>query len=615
MKGGTMSEPVAILVLSDSALPLARRLMATIPGGRLHGFAKRVKECDVVFADTGAHIRKLFESGTAIVGCCAAGVLIRNLAPLLDDKRAEPAVVVVAEDGSAIVPLLGGHHGANALARRIGAVLGIAPAITTAGDLRFGVALDEPPAGFRLANPEHVKAFTAALLAGARVRIEGNAPWLEESALPIDGVGSLLIRVTEQAEAGSVQRLIYHPSTIAIGVGCERGAEPEEVASLVSACLAEAGIAPGAVAGVFSLDLKMDEPAVHAAAKALGVPARFFDAGRLERETPRLANPSERVFREVGCHGVAEAAALAAGGPSSELILPKRMGHRATCALARARHPIDGTHTGRRRGCLYILGIGPGAAERLTPEAAAMLAEASDLVGYRRYLDLLEPLARGKARHDFALGEEEARVERALALAAGGRTVALVSSGDPGIYAMASLVFELIERGANPRESGGWRRIAVMVAPGISAMQAAAARIGAPLGHDFCAISLSDLLTPWPVIERRLEAAAAGDFVVALYNPASRRRTEQLVQARDILLRRRAPDTPVVLARNLGREGESVRVIRLEALDPSQVDMLTLVLIGSSTTRIVTRGDGGLWVYTPRGYNGNAAAFPKKEAG
>lgn len=609
MSGRTKGEPIAILVLSESALSLARRLMAAMPEAGLHGLAKRVKGCDATFADTGAHLRKLFESGTAIVGCCAAGVLIRGLAPLLDDKRAEPAVVAVAEDGSAIVPLLGGHHGANTLARRIGAVLGVAPAITTAGDLRFGVALDEPPAGFCLANPEHVKSFTAALLAGARVRIEGDAPWLEESALPIDDAGSLLIRVTERAEVGSAECLIYHPSTIAVGVGCERGTAPEEVASLVKACLAEVGIASAAVSGVFSLDLKMDEPAVHAAAEALGVSARFFDADLLERETPRLANPSERVFREVGCHGVAEAAALAAAGPLGELILPKRTSRRATCALARAPQPIDRAHTGRGRGRLYILGIGPGAAEWLTHEAEAMLSEASDLVSYNRYLDLLGPLARGKMRHDFALGQEEARVERALALAAEGRTVALISSGDPGIYAMASLAFELIERGA-----AMWQRIAVRVAPGISAMQAAAARIGAPLGHDFCAISLSDLLTPWPMIERRLEAAADGDFVVALYNPASRLRTERLAQARDILLRRRAPETPVVLARNLGREGESVRLIRLDALEPSQVDMLTLVLIGNSTTRVVGRGDGGVWAYTPRGYKGDAAALSRKEA-
>jgi cobalt-precorrin 5A hydrolase/precorrin-3B C17-methyltransferase len=163
---------------------------------------------------------------------------------------------------------------------------------------------------------------------------------------------------------------------------------------------------------------------------------------------------------------------------------------------------------------------------------------------------------------------------------------------------MATLVYELIERGDN----GDWARVEIRGLPGVSAMQAAAARIGAPLGHDFCAISLSDLLTPWPAIEQRLKAAAEGDFVIAFYNPVSQRRRSQLAAAKEILLKKRSADTPVVLARNLGREGERVTVVRLADLDIDAVDMLTLVIVGSSETRSVARPDGGVWVYTPRGY-------------
>jgi cobalt-precorrin 5A hydrolase/precorrin-3B C17-methyltransferase len=266
--------------------------------------------------------------------------------------------------------------------------------------------------------------------------------------------------------------------------------------------------------------------------------------------------------------------------------------------VAQAPAPIDAAAVGRARGSLAVVGLGPGDPNWRAPEAETAVRRASDLVGYRLYLDLLGPLAAGKARHDYALGEEEARVRAALDLAAAGRDVALVCSGDPGIYAMAALVFELIERGDDPARA----RPAVTVVPGISALQAAAARAGAPLGHDFCAISLSDLLTPWAVIERRLRAAAEGDFVVALYNPVSRRRRDQLSAAARILGARRPADTPVVLARNLGRDGETLEVIRLDELTPARVDMLTLVLVGSSETRRVPRGDGGLWVYTPRGY-------------
>ena len=219
-------------------------------------------------------------------------------------------------------------------------------------------------------------------------------------------------------------------------------------------------------------------------------------------------------------------------------------------------------------------------------------------------------MAEGKERHDYALGDETPRVRRALELAAEGRSVALVCSGDPGIYAMAALVFELLEREARP----DWGRVAVTVQPGISALQAAAARIGAPLGHDFCTVSLSDLLTPWPVIEGRVIAAAAGDFVVAFYNPVSQRRRWQFERAVEILRGQRPADTPVVLARQLGRAGESVTVKDLADLSADDADMLTVVLVGSSETRRVARSDGGLWVYTPRGYAAKNQEQPEQSS-
>src|SRR5690606_16036494 len=350
---------------------------------------------------------------------------------------------------------------------------------------------------------------------------------------------------------------------------------------------------------VVSLDLKAAEPAIHALAAQLGVPARFLPASRLEEEKPRLANPSAEVFAVTGCHGVAEGAALAAVGSSGELVVAKTKSARATCALARAPVPLDPERIGRARGRLAIVGLGPGDAAWRTPEASAWLDEADDWVGYRGYLALLEP---GRwhhvERHAFALGEEEARARHALDLAAEGRRVALISSGDPGIYAMAALVFELLERG-----DPAWQRVAIAVSPGVAALQAAAALAGAPTGHDFCAISLSDLLTPWGEIERRLEAAAAGDFVTVLYNPASGRRREGLARALDILGAARPPDTPVVHARNLGRAGETLAIVPLAGLDPGGVDMLSLLIVGSSRTRTFATPDSRAFAYTPRGYS------------
>jgi cobalt-precorrin 5A hydrolase/precorrin-3B C17-methyltransferase len=592
-----MTTPAPVfVVLSQTGLEVADGARTILPGAEIHGLAHRVTGADRDFTATLDHLRALFQAGTPIIGVCAAGILIRALGPILSDKRAEPPVLALAEDGSAVVPLLGGHHGANDLARRLADALGIEPAITTAGDLSFGIALDEPPAGWTLANPADAKPFSAALLAGGTVRLEGNAPWLTASRLPFSPDAELLIRVTERAEPGSASKLVYHPPVLAVGVGCERGASAEEVTSLVRETLASAGLAEQSVAAICSIDVKMDEPAIHAAAAALGVPARFFDAARLEEEAPRLANPSDLVFREVGCHGVAEGAALAASAGS--LIVPKHKSARATCAIALSPTLLQADAIGQRRGRLSIVGIGPGSDGWRTPEADQWLTRATDLVGYHLYLDLLGDLAAGKQRHGYELGAEEMRVRVALELAAEGRDMALVSSGDAGIYAMATLVFELIDRENRP----DWARLDIGVTPGISALQAAASRAGAPLGHDFCTISLSDLLTPWPVIERRIRAAAQGDFVIAVYNPVSKRRTEQLPAMKAVLLEHRPPDTPVILARNLGRPGETITVTTLTALDAADVDMLTLVMIGSSETRAVPRGDGGTWVYTPRGY-------------
>ena len=587
-----MTDTVAIVVLTERGLSVARRIRSCLTGTRIHGYSARVSTADVAFEDVGAELRRLFADGVDIVGVCAAGILIRTLAPALADKRAEPAVIAVAEDGSAVVPLLGGHRGANELGRRLGEALGVPAAITTAGDLRWQAALDDPPPGWVLANPHHCKSFMARLLAGEPCRLEGGAEWLERSGIEFRSDAALAVRVTDAPDAGDEDTLVYHRRRFALGVGCERGVAASELADLVERTLACAGLSPRALAGVFSVDLKMDEPAVHALAGTLGLPARFFDAPALEALTPRLANPSEAVFREVGCHGVSEAAALAAAGENGTLRVAKTKSKRATCAVAEAASPIDAAYIGGARGVLTVVGLGPGTPAWRTPAAEGAIRDATHIVGYRGYLDQV-PASPGQVRHDHALGEETERVDRALALAAEGHRVALVCSGDPGVYAMAALVFERLETAANPR----WRRSEIVVLPGVSAMHGAAALAGAPLGHDFCAISLSDLLTPWPVIEQRLRAAAEGDFVVALYNPASNRRRRGLAHAIAILAAKRAPATPVVVARAVGRDDQSVTVTCLRDLDQASVDMMTLLIVGSTATRVT---DG--YVYTPRGY-------------
>lgn len=413
----------------------------------------------------------------------------------------------------------------------------------------------------------------------------------------------MTLSVTEKQKTAGELELVYHPQTLVLGMGCERHAKPEEAIALAEEALAKGGFARESLAAICSIDLKADETAIHAVAAHFRVPARFFTAATLEAEAPRLKNPSEVVFAEVGCHGVAEGAALAAVGAAGELVVEKIKSKGATAAIARAADIVEPHTIGRARGTLFVVGIGPGSEGWRSPEVSRMVQASTDLVGYSLYLDLLGALADSKTRHDFDLGKEEARVVHAMELAGQGKTVALVCSGDAGIYAMATLVFELFDKGGITDAAS---RIEVQVSPGISALQAAAARIGAPLGHDFCTISLSDLLTPWEHIQRRVKAAGEGDFVIAFYNPVSLKRRTQLAYARDELLKYRPAATPVILATNLGREGENVRTVPLGELNVDDVDMLTVVVVGSSESRTVTTGDGKTWVYTPRGYSGKA---------
>ena len=246
-------------------------------------------------------------------------------------------------------------------------------------------------------------------------------------------------------------------------------------------------------------------------------------------------------------------------------------------------------------GRVMIVGLGPGAAEWMTLEASAAIEAASDIVGYGPYVRRVA-LRRDQRAHPSDNRVEMERARLALSLAARGRTVAVVSGGDPGVFAMAAAVFEAIE------DDPQWLNLDIAVKPGVTAMQAAAARLGAPLGHDFCAISLSDNLKPWAVVERRLRAASSGDFVIALYNPASQARPTRIKQAFDLMRALKASTTPVAFARAVGRADEKLMLTTLGEADLSSVDMATLVIVGSSETRFVARGGERPWMLTPRGY-------------
>ena len=544
-----MVKPV-LFVLGSSALPLARKLREPL-GAEIHT-PDCVSGGDVTYGKATTHLGQLFGEGRSIIGLCAAGILIRAIAPHLQDKRSEPPVVALAEDGSSAVPLLGGHHGANELARRIATLCNGHAAVTTASEVRFGFALDDPAPGFVLANPQDMKPATAAVLNGAALALDGPLNPFPAATYSSDDK-AIRLTVTEHQTTGSATNLVYHPRTLVMGLGCERNAAASELIALADKVMADSKLSPASLAAIASIDLKSDEAAIHAVAAHFGVPARFFTAEELAKETPRLKNPSEIVAREVGVAGVAEAAALAAAGSTAELVVEKTRSTRGTCAIARGPQPILAL-PGRPRGIVHVVGIGPGTPDWRAPAARAALEASTDWVGYGLYLDLVADVKSGQQEHRFPLGGEEDRVRHAIELAKQGKEVSLVCSGDAGIYAMAALVYEVID--IEPA------RIAVNVIPGISAFQAAAAKAGAMIGHDFCCISLSDLLTPWEAIEKRLHGAAEGDFVISFYNPRSLKRRDQLERAFAILKPHRPGDTPVVIASNLGRPEEKVKIPR-----------------------------------------------------
>ncbi|WP_093848539.1 precorrin-3B C(17)-methyltransferase [Streptomyces pini] len=545
-------------------------------------------------------VTRAFAECDRLVCFLATGATVRLIAPLLADKADDPGVVCVDEAQQYAVALLGGHAGgANDLAHAVAEVLpGCRPVVTTATDATGVPGLDT----LGLPVEGSVAAVSRAVLDGEPVRLVRHHI-LPLPALPpnvtettdndtesddwgggnsgegADGGYTLL--VTDRAVAPGDRTAVLRPPTLAVGVGASRGAPAEEVAALVGQALADAGLSPLSVTELATVEAKAGEEGVVETARRLGVPLRTYPADELAAVP--VPHPSDAPLAAVGTPSVAEAAALLACGEGAELVVPKRKSApegraaMATCAVARRRP----------RGRLAVVGLGPGARDLLTPRARDELRRASVVVGLDQYVDQIRDLLRPGTRVlESGLGAEEERARTAVAEARAGRAVALIGSGDAGVYAMASPA--LAEASAD---------IDVVGVPGVTAALAAAALLGAPLGHDHVSISLSDLHTPWEVIERRVRAAAESDLVVTFYNPRSRGRDWQLPKALALLAGHRAPHTPAGVVRNASRPGERTTVTTLGELDPASVDMMTVVTVGNTATRTVA----GRMV-TPRGY-------------
>ncbi|WP_329598953.1 precorrin-3B C(17)-methyltransferase [Streptomyces pseudovenezuelae] len=520
----------------------------------------------------GDAVRRAFAECEQLVCFLATGAVVRLIAPLLGDKASDPGVVCVDEGGRFAVSLVGGHGGgANELAREAGVLLGAEPVVTTATDAVGVPGLDT----LGLPVEGAVAAVSRALLDGEPVALHNESGW-PLPPLPVASAGAYGIRVTDRLVELSEREVVLRPPTLAVGVGASKGAPAEEVLELIETSVREAGLSTRSIAELATVDAKAEEPGIVAAAGRLGVPLVTHSAEELA--AVEVPNPSDAPLAAVGTPSVAEAAALIGGG---ELLVPKRKSAAtpamATCAVV--RRPA--------RGRLAVVGLGPGARDLLTPRARAELQRASVLVGLDQYVDQIRDLLRPGTRVlESGLGAEEERARTAVEEARKGQAVALIGSGDAGVYAMAS-----------PALAEASDDIDVIGVPGVTAALAAAAILGAPLGHDHVSISLSDLHTPWEVIERRVRAAAEADIVVTFYNPRSRGRDWQLPKALAILAEHREPTTPVGVVRNASRPDESGRLTTLAALDPATVDMMTVVTVGNTATRDIA----GRMV-TPRGY-------------
>ncbi|MDQ1675068.1 MAG: cobalt-precorrin hydrolase / cobalt-factor methyltransferase / precorrin-3B [Actinomycetota bacterium] len=527
----------------------------------------------------GDGLRSAWQECDGIVAFLATGATVRLLAPLLADKHTDPGVVCVDEARRYAVALVGGHGGgANALAARVADALGATPVVTTATDAVGMTPLDEAAALFGCTVHGDLAGLTRAVLDGVPVAVR-NPHGLPLPALPLADGDPQWTLVLDDAQAVPAEREVRMvPADLVVGIGCERGVSVDEVTALLDR-LPELGFDPAAIGAIASLDLKADEAALLAVAERLGVPFVTHPAAVLS--TQDVPTPSEVVSAEVGTPSVAEASALvtarARTGGEPELVVPKQKQGRVTMAVARARY----------RGRLAVVGLGPGAADLRSPRAEAELRRAAEVVGLDQYVAQIRHLLRPGTRvHATGLGSEEARARSAVDLAREGRAVALIGSGDAGVYAMAS-----------PALEHAGEDVEVVGVPGITAALASAAVLGAPLGHDHAMISLSDLHTPWPAIERRVRAAAEADLVVCFYNPRSKGRDWQLGAALDLIRKHRPDETPVAAVRQASRPDESVHIAPIADFDPAVVDMYTTVVVGASTTRLV----GGRMV-TPRGY-------------
>ena len=529
-----------------------------------------------------------------------------SISPLLSSKDKDPGVIVIDKKGSKIIPIIGAHQSnIQNIAFQLSNLLG-GEIIETNNSLdqnflnidsfgnqwgwkRSGNTTDWSKLVIKQSNNKEIYCN----------QLSGNNLWKTSEAG--NNITQLSEKDSEQKKSSfhisifGNHKNTWHPPTLWIGLGCERNTSKELIEDSLQSFLASNNLSPLSIAGFASVDLKKDEKAFLEISKEKNLPIKFFTSVELSKiNTP---NPSNVVLNEIGTPSVAEAACIMAAGEGSKLLKEKKIFKSidsskitfgaVTIAIAQSKNqysPLTGE--------IHIIGSGPGDISYLTNDARKALSKCSIWIGYKMYLDLIKPLKRkDQVLIESNLTEERERCEKAIKLAEEGIKIALISSGDSGFYGMAGLLLELIQKVNKDF------RPSFEVHPGISSMQLAAALGGAPLMNDFCSISLSDKLTPWESIEKRIAGALLGDFVIAIFNPQSLERNWQLKRAIELCLEYRLGNTPVLVGRQVGRENQSKSFFTLDSLPLKDIDMLSIIIIGNSKTTLIDE-----IFLTPRGY-------------
>ena len=551
-------------------------------------------------------LREKWNKLNLIIFVGSVGASIRLINSLLSSKEKDPGVIVIDKKGSKIIPIIGAHQSnIQNIAFQLSNLFG-GEIIETNNSLdqnflnidsfgnqwgwkRSGDTTDWSKLVIKQSNNKEIYCN----------QLSGNNLWKTSEAG--NNITQLSEKDSEQKKSSfhisifGNHKNTWHPPTLWIGLGCERNTSKELIEDSLQSFLASNNLSPLSIAGFATVDLKKDEKAFLEISKEKNLPIKFFTS--LELSKINTPNPSNVVLNEIGTPSVAEAACIMAAGEGSKLLKEKKIFKSidsskitfgaVTIAIAQSKNqysPLTGE--------IHIIGSGPGDISYLTNDARKALSKCSIWIGYKMYLDLIKPLKRkDQVLIESNLTEERERCEKAIKLAEEGIKIALISSGDSGFYGMAGLLLELIQKVNKDF------RPSFEVHPGISSMQLAAALGGAPLMNDFCSISLSDKLTPWESIEKRIAGALLGDFVIAIFNPQSLERNWQLKRAIELCLEYRLGNTPVLVGRQVGRENQSKSFFTLDSLPLKDIDMLSIIIIGNSKTTLIDE-----IFLTPRGY-------------